>query len=312
MVTDGNLMKSPSPPLNRPHTEVVDHQAAFAAISARTPVDEEFRAAFLRSKLCIVQNHPGLDIATRNQAVASLLDRLREEEVEVVTQPRPGGVGEGFFYNPDFKTSWGLGTSFSCDFVCPVPPGGNVDTWLYLTATNRSGLGVEAFVSYDAQDTPHFRVFDWARTDSWQTDIPFASLDNYLTTATAHGASYPVLPVWNGTWSIDAGTYRNQALLYNNVRQGWDLVYQYDYAATDAQQKTGWVGSWAPIVETFQSPYVGTNPMGALGAQLVGSDHNGLWGSWTPLAASDSYVRTDNVGFNLVFLDPNYAFVVSS
>jgi hypothetical protein len=312
MATDRNLMKSPSPPLNRPHTEVVDHQAAFAAISARTPVDEEFRAAFLRSKLFIVQNHPGLDIATRNQAVASLLDRLREEEAEVVTQPRPGGVGEGFFYNPDFKTSWGLGTSFSCDFVCPVPPGGNVDTWLYLTATNRSGLGVEAFVSYDAQDTPHFRVFDWARTDSWQTDIPFASLDNYLTTATAHGASYPVLPVWNGTWSIDAGTYRNQALLYNNVRQGWDLVYQYDYAATDAQQKTGWVGSWAPIVETFQSPYVGTNPMGALGAQLVGSDDNGLWGSWAPLAASDSYVRTDNVGFNLVFLDPNYAFVVSS
>jgi hypothetical protein len=58
----------------------------------------------------------------------------------MVTQPRPGGVGEGFFYTPDFKTSWGLGTSFSCDFVCPVPPGGNVNTWLYLTATNRSGL----------------------------------------------------------------------------------------------------------------------------------------------------------------------------
>jgi hypothetical protein len=27
---------------------------------------------------------------------------------------------------------------------------------------------------------------------------------------------------------------------------------------------------------------------------------------------SDSYVRADNVGFNLVFLDPNYAFVVNS
>lgn len=312
MKTDGNLVKSPTPPLNRPHTDTTDHQADFAAISAKTPVDEEFRTAFRRNKLLIARTHPRFDSAARDQAVASLLDRLGEEAAEMVTQPRPGGVGEGFFYNPDFKTSWGLGTSFSCDFVCPVPPGGNVDTWLYLTATNRSGLGVEAFVAYDGQGTPHFRVYDWARTDPWQTDIPFTSLDNYVTTTFAHGNSYPVLPVWNGTWAIGAGMYRNQALLYNNVRGGWDLVYQYDYAATDSQQKTGWIGSWSPIVETFQSLYVGTNPMGALSAQLVSSDNNGVWGSWAPLSPSDSYVRTDNVGFNLVFLDPNYAFVVNS
>ena len=248
MTTDRHLMTSPSPPLNRPHANAEDHQARFAAISARTPVDEDFREAFLRNKLFIAHTHPRLDISGRNQAVASLVRRLGQEAAEMATQPRPGGVGEGFFYTPDFKTSWGLGTSFSCDFVCPMPPGGNVETWLYLTATNRSGLGVEAFVSYDGQGTPHFRVFDWARTDSWQTDVPFTSLDNYLTTAAAYGSSYPVLPVWNGTWSIAAGMYRNQALLYNNVRQGWDLVYQYDYAATDPEQKTGWVGSWAPIV----------------------------------------------------------------
>ena len=90
------------------------------------------------------------------------------------------------------------------------------------------------------------------------------------------------------------------------------MVYQYDYAATDSEQKTGWIGSWAPIVETFQPLYVQTSPMGALGAQLVGSDNNGVWGSWAPLSASNSYVRTDNVGFNLVFLDPDYAFVVNS
>jgi hypothetical protein len=312
MITGSNLIKSPTPPQNRPYTDMEDHQAAFAAISAKTPVDHEFRTAFLRNKLLIAQTHPSLDIAARNQAVASLIARLGQEAPEVVTQPRPGGVGEGFFYTPDFKMSWGLGTSFSCDFVCPVPPGGNVNTWLYLTATNRSGLGVEAFVSYDGQDTPHFRVFDWARSDSWQTDIPFTSLDNYVTTTSANANPYPVLPVWNGTWAIDADTYRNQALLYNNVRGGWDLVYQYDYAATDSQQKTGWVGSWAPIVETFQSLYVGTNPMGALGTQLISLDNNGNWGSWELLSPANSYVRSDNVGFNLVFLDPNYAFVVNS
>ncbi len=30
------------------------------------------------------------------------------------------------------------------------------------------------------------------------------------------------------------------------------------------------------------------------------------------LAASNSYVRTDNVGFHLVSIDPNYDFVVNS
>ena len=287
MKTDGNLVKSPTPPLNRPHTDTADHQAAFAAISAKTPVDQEFRTAFRRNKLLIASTHPRFDIAARDRAVASLLDRLGEEAVEMVTEPRPGGVGEGFFYDQDFKTSWGLGTSFSCDFVCPVPPGGNVNTWLYLTATNRSGLGVEAFVAYDGQDTPYFRVYDWARTDPWQTDIPFTALDNYVTTTPAHGTQYPVLPVWNSTWAIGAGMYRNQALLYNNVRGGWDLVYQYDYTATDAQQKTGWIGSWGPIVETFQPLYAGTNPMGALGTQLVSSDNNGVWGSWALLSPSD-------------------------
>jgi hypothetical protein len=313
MNTPGNPTSSPTPPPDRPHNAMQDHQSAFAAISAKTPVDEAFRTAFLRNKLLIAHTHPGLDVTARERAVGDLVDRLgRDAAREVVTQPRPGGVGEGVFYTPDFKTSWGQGTSFNCEFVCPASPGGNVNTWLYLTATNRSGLRVEAFVSYNGQGTPHFRVFDWARTDSWQTDIPFTSLENYLTSTSDHGYTCPVLPVWNGTWAISANQYRNQALLYNHARGGWDLVYQYDYTATDAQQKAGWVGSWAPIVETFQSLYVQTNQMGALGAQLNSSDNNGVWGSWAPLSPSGSYIRTDNVGFNLVFLDPNYAFVVNS
>jgi hypothetical protein len=311
MKTERNT-QAPPPPPNRADRATEDHQSAFAAITAQTPVDEEFRKAFLRSRLLIAHTHPAFDIAARDHAVADLVDRLGREAAEMVTQPRPGGVGEGFFYTSAYKTNWGRGTSFSCDFVCPVPPGGNVNTWLYLTATNRSGLGVEAFVAYNGQGTPHFRVFDWARSDHWQTDVPFTSLDNYLTTMSAHGHPYPVLPVWNSTWAIGTNKYRNQALLYNHARGGWDLIYQYDYDATDTQQKTGWVGSWSPIVETFQSLYVHTSPMGALGTQLISSDNTGHWGSWALLSASNSFVRTDNVGFHLVFLDPNYAFVVNS
>ena len=305
-------MTGPTPPTGRPHKSIKDQQSAFAKITAKAPVDEAFRTAFIRSKLRMAHTHPGIGIAERDVAVQRLADRLGPRAAEFLTQPIPGGVGYGFFYTPAYKTSWGHGTSFACDFVCPSPPGGNVNTWLYLTATNRSGLGVEAFIAYNGQGTPHFRVFDWARADQWQTDIPFTSLGNYLTTLSAHGHPYPVLPVWNSTWLIGANNYRNQALLYNHGRGGWDLIYQYDYTATDAQQKTGWVGSWGPIVETFQSAYLHTEPMGALVTQLISADNNGQWGSWALLAASNSSVRTDNVGFQLVFLDPDYAFTVNS
>jgi len=96
MTTDSILMTSPRPPLNRPHANAEDHQARFAAISARTPVDEDFREAFLRDKLFIAKTHSHLDISARNQAVASLAGRLGQEAAEMATQPRPGGVGEGF------------------------------------------------------------------------------------------------------------------------------------------------------------------------------------------------------------------------
>jgi hypothetical protein len=198
------------------------------------------------------------------------------------------------------------------DIVCPTPPGGNVNTWLYLTATNRSGLGVEAFVAYNGQGSVAFEVFDWARSDHWQTNVPFSQLGNYLTTDSVHGAAYQVLPIWNSTWMINETTSRNQALLYNHVRSAWDLIYQYDYQATDAQQKTGWVGSWGPIVETFQTSYSGTRQMGALRTQLISANSAGAWGSWALLSASNSTIRADNVGFHLVFLDPNYAFTVNS
>ena len=52
--------------------------------------------------------------------------------------------------------------------------------------------------------------------------------------------------------------------------------------------------------------------MGALTTQLMSADSNGKWGGWALLAGADSAIRTDNVGFHSLFLDPNYAFAVSS
>ena len=91
-----------------------------------------------------------------------------------------------------------------------------------------------------------------------------------------------------------------------------DLIYQFDYSATLVDQQSVWVGSWGPIVETFQSPYMGTNAMGTLNTQLISRDSNNQWGQWHSLAPSDSYIRTDNVGFHLQFIDPNYNWAVVS
>jgi len=245
---------------------------------------------------------------------AQAFQLLTDEPGGGAVPPVPGGVGYGLYYSPNFKVAFGSGTSLAFDIVCPTPPGGNVGTWLYLTATNRSAMGVEAFIAYDGQSETHFRVFDWARsaTDHWQTDIPLSALADYLTQASAHGSACQVLPVWNSTWQINETSYRNQVLLYNSKRGGWDLVYEYDYPATDLDQKSAGVGFWAPIVETFQPLYNNTSPMGALAIQLITADSAGNWGAWALLAASNSAVQTDNLGFHLVFLDPNYGFTVTS
>jgi hypothetical protein len=299
------------PPPDRLPGKIEDLRDHFAALTKRTPVDEAARAAFIAGKINLAYTHPHASLSLRDAAVASVKQGLAAPNT---APPVPGGVGYGMFFTAGYKTGWGQGTSICFDIVCPTPPGGNVNSWLYLTATNRSAMGVEAFISYNGQNDTHFRVFDWARsaTDHWQTDIPLSGLAPYLRTESAHGQPYQVMTVWNSTFAISATNWRNQVLLYDGVGHSWHLVYQYDYAATDAQQKTGWVGSWAPIVETFQSAYSHTNPLGALQTMLLGSDAAGHWGSWALLSASNSTVRTDNVGFHLTFLDPNYAFAVVS
>lgn len=298
-------------------TEVADERESLARITEETPRDTRAEEVFIASKVQQVRTHPRLDRAVRERVITELTEHIGRERLEHAlereeTPPVPGGVGYGVFFNAAFKSAFAQGTSLYFEIVCPTSPGGNVNTWLYLTGMNRAGLSVEAFVSYFAQTEPHFKVFDWARTDHWQTDIPFGNLGSYLGTTSAHGTSYQTLGVWNSTYQISSSQWRNEALLWNRSAGRWDLFYRFDYAATLPQQTGGWIGSWGPIVETFQSPYVNTNRFGALRTMLISRNSSGAWGSWQLLSAANSFIRTDNVGFLQVFLDPNYAFVVDS
>jgi hypothetical protein len=305
----------PTPGREMP-TEIADERENLAKITKETPRDMEAEDAFLASKSHIARTHPALDRAERELAVGELTERLGSALLNALTKdktpPVPGGVGYGVFFNSTFKSAFAGGTSVYFEIVCPTPPGGNVNTWLYLTGMNRAGRGIEAFVSYYAQNEAHFKVFDWARTDHWQIDVPFGSLGSYLGTASAHGSSYQTLGVWNSTFQISSTQWRNEAWLWNRAGGRWDLIYRYDYNGTQTEQTAGWIGSWGPIVETFQSPYLNTNRFGAINTMLISRGSSGAWGSWQLLSAANSYIRTDNQGFFLVFLDPNYAFVVDS
>jgi hypothetical protein len=305
----------PTPGRDMP-TKSSDARESLAKITKETPRDRKGEEAFVATKSHLIRTHPHLDRAERELAFEELTKRVGKAPLEALakkkTPPVPGGVGYGLFYNSAFKSAFAGGTSLYFEIVCPTPPGGNVNTWLYLTGMNRAGRGIEAFVSYYGQGEAHFKVFDWARTDHWQIDCPFGSLGSYLGTTWSHGSSYQTLGVWNSTFQISSSQWRNEAWLLNRTASRWDLIYRYDYTGTQAEQTGGWIGSWGPIVETFQRPYQNTNPMGALSTMLISRGSSGAWGSWQLLSAANSYVRTDNVGFYLVFLDPNYAFVVDS
>lgn len=291
-----------------------DERETFSKITKEQPHDEKAQKDFVAAKVQMARSHPGLSNEHRRKAVADIAARLggKPDELEKDTPPVPGGVGYGMFFNSSFRAAFAQGTSINFQIVCPTTIGGNLSNWFYLTSMNRAGRGIEAFISYYAQQQMRFKVFDWARTDHWQIDIPFSSLGNYLTNVSAHGVTYQTVNVWNTTVQIASGTWRNEALLWNRALGRWDLIYRYDYPATLAQQNSGYTGTWGPIVETFQASHTGTQPVGFLGTQLQARNSSGVWGSWGLLGSSQSYIRNDNQGFSVRFLDPNYAFVVKS
>lgn len=143
-----------------------DARALFADITKKTPRDVEAERAFLASKLHIAQTHPTMDFTGRAAAAADIVAALKVAKGKKPTGPVPGGVGYGMFYTDPFKKNWATGTAIYWEIICPTPPGGNVNNFLYLTATNRAGKGVEAFISYNGQSQTFFKVFDWARSPS--------------------------------------------------------------------------------------------------------------------------------------------------
>jgi hypothetical protein len=271
--------------------------------------------AFVASKLKLLRTHPGLHPLSREAAASKYREQVAATlSATVDADPVPGGVGYGMFYNSAFKTGFATGTAISCELICPTTPGGNVNTWLYLTATNRSSKGVEAFVSYQGQSAFKFSIFDWARPEPqrWQLSKPFADLGNYLGVEVVQGTPCQVLALINLTQQESPGQWVNEVSLLNVAANQWEMVYRFQYEATLQDQTSDWVGSWGPIVETFQDVHSGTSLLGALKTQILSRDSNGNWGQWGHLTPTQSTLREDNKGFVKQFLEENFSWGVIS
>ena len=230
--------------------------------------------------------------------------------------PIPGGVGYGIFFTDTYKANYHTGTVIAVDIICPQTAGGNVNSTLYLTETNRAAKGVEALIHYFEQSELCFRVFDWARADEapWQAWMPASYLkEYYLTTKNIEGADRQVLSLQNQTYIVDTPQgkrWRNEVYLFNHKDDCYSLVYEYDYEATEEEQKGDWVGSWGPIVETFQDSFEGTNPLGFSYAYIQERDEQDKWTDFHLLTDDISTIRDDGKGFKLLFLEPNHSFAV--
>ncbi|HZU28960.1 MAG TPA: hypothetical protein VFA04_25775 [Bryobacteraceae bacterium] len=299
----------PLPPL-RSGIEVVDRRDDFRG-AALAGVEAERR--FIESKRHMLRTNPWLQPNERARATQAFADMLGPSAGLAPEGPIPGGVGYGFFYNPAFRSSFATGTSLYWEIVCPDLPGGNVTDWLYITATNRSAKGVEALIRYDGQNNFTFGVFDWARGegDRWRVH-QYAELAPYRAVESAHGADYQVVVVMNSTYQDTPGNWVNEVYLLDATTQQWAFLYSFAYPATLQDQTADGVGTWGPIVETFQDAYSGTNPMGALKTQLAARDAAGNWGPWAALTTTQSDPRVDNKGFVQQFVDANYSWTIHS
>ena len=281
---------------------------------SRNPIPADFQEAFAASKA----RHTAKQLAEALNVHPEGLNNLYEQfGLRVpINAPVPGGVGYGTFFTPVFQTAFSAGTEIIWGAVCPPTPGGNVNSILYCTATNRSSRGVEALIAYDPGQGPSFRIYDWSipagpadpSDPKWVFNLTGAALDPFISRLTIGGATIRYLPIWNSTVETGPGSWTNSvALLRGNT---WVPQYSRTYQATLANQH-GKVGDWGPIVETFQSAFAGTAPLGAINVRLRGNDGRG-WRNWSNLGPNDSYFRDDHVGFAQSYVEANYDWLVTS
>lgn len=216
---------------------VHDARAEVARASRQSRGGMEDLRAFLEAKRETIRSHARLTPSEKARALAEI-DSMEsgasggssDADAKSATgggdggddePPLPGGVGLGVFYEAGFKLDFDRGAAAEFFVLCPTRLGGSGNSWLYLTATNRASLGVEAFVAYHGQDELRFVVFDWARKDPWQVDLHFVALGPYLHDIQLWGATYQTLQVQNFTYRPVKAVGRTKFICGTQPRGIW-------------------------------------------------------------------------------------------
>jgi hypothetical protein len=295
--TDGEDLRSFDPAGKR-HLPVRDVRQEMEEISRRNPTTEEEKQAFFDSKRRLLED-ADLNGELKERALAHVQGWRERCATAREDPPVPGGVGAGVWYRAD-KVHFNTYTALYFYIVTPAAAGGNTNTWLYLTSTNRAAKGVEAFASYYAQEAPNFKVFDWAKpeNDHWALTVPYASLGDYLIDLAFDQYALRAFYVVNITRNTGGNSWVNEVLLHNARTGTRDLIYSYAYdlASNDQQH---W-GGWGPIVETFQQDYGETNVLGFLECLLVQDGYE------YTLTDESTFTEDKKNGIQLIYLDPNF------
>jgi hypothetical protein len=276
-------------------SNIRDVREEFIKITKQQPRNIQFEDNFKKSKLVLAHS--------LNQKNALTLENAKGIE----TQDDPYSAGYATVFKDNFRYDFVTGVIISYVIICPTHIGGNVNSEFYLTSTNRASRGVEAFIAYfNGQNALRFIVYDWAIEfaggDPWQVNIPYGLLQGiYLSQGIIHGINQQYLKLESVTVKVDNTHWRNEVLLYNYLFDEYDLVYEYEYLSTTAEQKDGGqydVGYWGPSVESWQSSLNNINNVGFNKIYLISCDANNNWGEWNLLSTANRGVSRNPCKWN--------------
>jgi hypothetical protein len=227
-----------------------------------------------------------------------------EAKTELEAGPIPGGVGHGVFYK-DTELRFTDSSTLFLHIVAAQDIGDTSNEWTFLTATNRSPKGVEAYLSYRKMENPAFKIFDWSKDGDarWVIHLTFAEIQKYMNTVVAGGATYKTIFVRNRTRRVSGNRWTNEVFLFKPAESAYDFVYSSEYTLTLFQEQG--FRDWGPIVETFKPNPSNLRDIGFFAASLEQDT-----GAPTLLPAAKTTLSVDSSRFQTVFVRGHDSFIV--
>jgi hypothetical protein len=209
----------------------------------------------------------------------------------------------GFWPKSDqllFKKS----TAIRYVIVFPDAVGGDFNSYLYQTSTNRSEKGTEAHIAFANPNPPEFWIYDWSLCNKrLARQVPVSKMGKWVFPLQVDGFERKGVLVVNQTRLVKETTWINcvyLAVFENGQPIRFDAVYSNTYVLDDnKEQQPTCNGYWGPQIESFQNY---TRPIHAMG-------FTGCWmiqdGKSIALDASNTDPHDDDQGYGLtIFYNP--------